>query len=200
VNGEHWLNDDDHRVNDLDLTITATTGREYSAFARRHLLAAHRVLHPPLCELSIAFVGDARMSELHERFMNISGPTDVLTFPLEQNNRGQITSGEVVVCIPQAKRQSKLRSIPVQREVLLYALHGMLHLCGFDDRTPAEFKKMHAMEDKILSRIGVGATFKHSPRRIQFSGRNSRSNATSAARLSSPKSEADPTKSARGKR
>jgi probable rRNA maturation factor len=146
-------------VNELDLTITAATGREYVAFVRRHLLAAHGVLHPPLSELSLAFVGDARMSRLHEQFMSIAGPTDVLTFPLEHNRRRQTVSGEVVICIPEAKRRARLESIPVRREVLLYALHGMLHLSGFDDRTRAGYKKMHAMEDKLLSRIGVGATF-----------------------------------------
>ena len=43
--------------------------------------------------------------------------------------------------------------------LLLYALHGMLHLCGFDDRTAAGFKRMHGTEDRILTRLGVGPVF-----------------------------------------
>ncbi len=46
-----------------------------------------------------------------------------------------------------------------RNEVLLYALHGMLHLSGFDDRTDADFRKMHRMEDRLLARLGIGPVF-----------------------------------------
>jgi probable rRNA maturation factor len=99
------------------------------------------------------------MSELHQQFMGIAGPTDVLTFPLDLDSRGRPTAGEVVVCLPEARRQSKLRNVPVERELLLYALHGLLHLCGYDDRTGADFRAMHRAEDHILTRLGVGPVF-----------------------------------------
>ena len=60
--------------------MTATTARQWIPFLRRHLRAVHRLLPHPPTELSFALVGDARMSALHERFMGIAGPTDVLTF------------------------------------------------------------------------------------------------------------------------
>ena len=101
-----------------------------------------------------------RMSELHERFLHISGPTDVLTFELDHNARGKVISGEVIICLPQAKRQAQLRKIPLQdAELLLYALHGMLHLCGFDDRTESGYRHMHRTEDRILSQLGIGPVF-----------------------------------------
>ena len=128
-------------------------------FLRRNLHAAHAILRPSLKELSLALVDDEQMSLLHQRFMNIAGPTDVLTFPLEFDAMDQTTAGEVIVCVPEAIRQSKIRGIQVKHELLLYALHGMLHLCGFDDRTPAAFRKMHAMEDEILTRLGLGPVF-----------------------------------------
>jgi probable rRNA maturation factor len=109
--------------------------------------------------MSLVLVGDAMMSRLHKEYMNIAGPTDVLTFPVDQNNRGQTVSGEVVVCVPEARRQAKARGTPLASEVLLYSLHGMLHLCGFDDRTERDFRRMHRTEDKILTRLGVGAIF-----------------------------------------
>lgn len=112
-----------------------------------------------LDELSIALVGDAQMSQLHQRFMGIAGPTDVLTFPLEHDGRGRCVSGEVVVCVPEARRQAKERGISVEDEVLLYAVHGMLHLSGFDDRTQADYRTMHRTEDRILTQLGVGAVF-----------------------------------------
>jgi len=143
----------------LDLTITVETGRRHTAFLRKHLLLAHQLLNPPLVELSLALVGDARMSRLHKDFMDVEGPTDVLTFPLDQNDQGREISGEVIVCVPEAARQAALRGTTIDRELLLYALHGMLHLSGFDDRTDAGFRRMHRMEDDILTQLGLGPVF-----------------------------------------
>lgn len=143
----------------LDLTLSASTGKAYLPYLRRHLLAAHALLRPALRELSVALVGDQRMSLLHEQFMDIKGPTDVLTFELDHDAKGRVTSGEVVVCVPEARRQSARRKTGVQRELLLYALHGMLHLTGYDDITEDEYRKMHQKEDDILRRLGVGPVF-----------------------------------------
>jgi probable rRNA maturation factor len=139
------------------------TGTRHVPFLRRHLLAAHDMLRPPLRELSVALVGDRRMAALHEQFLGIPGPTDVLTFPMDEDDRGRATAGEVVVCVPEARRQAKRNGVGVERELLLYALHGMLHLCGYDDRTAAAFRTMHATEDRILTQLGVGPVFKHGP-------------------------------------
>jgi probable rRNA maturation factor len=103
------------------------------------------------------------MALLHEQFLGIAGPTDVLTFPLEEDRRGRVTAGEVVVCVPEARRQAKRNGAGVERELLLYALHGMLHLCGYDDRTAAAFHTMHATEDRILTQLGVGPVFNPGP-------------------------------------
>ena len=143
----------------LHIQITANLGKQYVSYVRSHLIAAHKILHPALNDLSLAFVGDADMSRLHEQFMSIAGPTDVLTFPLEEEAGGRIIAGEVVICVPEARRQSRKMGTSVERELLLYALHGMLHLCGFDDRTPSGYQVMHRTEDQILKRLGVGAVF-----------------------------------------
>ncbi len=141
------------------LTLIATTGREHVAYLRRHLRAAHALLAPSLAELSIALVGDKRMSNLHVQFLNVAGPTDVLTFPLEVDRRGRVTAGEIVVCVPEAKRRAAGHGVTVRQEVLLYAVHGLLHLCGYDDLTPAGFRRMHRKEDDLLARLGVGPVF-----------------------------------------
>jgi probable rRNA maturation factor len=144
---------------ELKLAIAPDVGARYVPFVRRHLRAAHQILRPALKELSVALVGDRKMSDLHERFMGIAGPTDVLTFPLDADGRGRPVAGEVVVCVPEARRRAKAEGVPVERELLLYALHGMLHLCGYDDRTDASFRAMHRTEDQILTRLGVGPVF-----------------------------------------
>jgi probable rRNA maturation factor len=156
----------------FQLHVTARAGRPHVAYLRRKLRAAHVALNPPLAELSVALVGDAEMSHLHEQFLKIAGPTDVLTFPLDLDRRGRPLSGEVVVCVPEARRQARQSRTPVEQELLLYALHGMLHLCGFDDRTAAGFKQMHRTEDQILTRLGVGPVFDPAP---AIAARSSRS-------------------------
>jgi probable rRNA maturation factor len=149
----------------LQITIHAATGKKYTNFVRDHLIAARKLLSTSLAELSVAFVNDARMAQLHEEFLGIPGPTDVLTFELDKNDHGNVTSGEVIICVPEAHRQARQRGSSVERELLLYALHGMLHLSGFDDRTEAEYRKMHRAEDQILTQLGVGPVFASAPGR-----------------------------------
>jgi probable rRNA maturation factor len=143
----------------VKLTVTAAIGKPYVPNLRRRLRAAHAILKPQLAELSLVLVNDREMSRLHRQFMNIPGPTDVLTFPLEFDRRKRVTAGEVVVCVPEARRRSKELGTGLKNELLLYALHGMLHLCGFDDRTDRGYRRMHDMEDRILRRLGVGPVF-----------------------------------------
>jgi probable rRNA maturation factor len=147
----------------LRISIVAPRALAHTSFIRRHLKAAHQILRPPLAQLSVVFVGDRQMSDLHFRFMAIAGPTDVLTFPLEFNANGQPISGEVVICIPEARRVAREHGTPLSHELLLYAVHGMLHLCGYGDRTAREFKIMHRTEDDLLTRLGVGPVFAAPP-------------------------------------
>jgi probable rRNA maturation factor len=141
------------------LTFHARLAGKFIPYLRKHLRGAHAILSPALCELSIVLVNDKQMSLLHKRFLNISGPTDVLTFPLDLNEDRQPTSGEVVICVPHARRSAKEHGIVLENELLLYAIHGMLHLTGLDDRTAAQYNRMHRIEDEILAQLGVGAVF-----------------------------------------
>lgn len=143
-------------------TFTAVAGcphLKYLPYLKAHLPKAGRLLKRPLAEVSIALVGDSKMAALHEQFMNIPGPTDVLTFELDHDRRGRCVGGEVVICVSYAQRQAKKRKIDIKKELLLYSLHGLLHLAGYDDLTPADYAKMHREEDRILSAIGVGPVF-----------------------------------------
>ena len=148
----------------FELTITARAGRRYAGYLKKMLVRAHRLLGSPLRELSLALVADREMSKLHQRFMKNASPTDVLSFPLEENSRGRAISGEVVINVSEALRQSRRRGISAQNELLLYALHGMLHLKGLDDRTDSQYRAMHRLEDRILTQLGVGAVFNSSPK------------------------------------
>ncbi len=152
----------------LDLSIIADTGTSFVPFLRKQVAAAHVLAAKArssgrLRELSLVLVGDARMTRLHQQFMNIAAPTDVLTFPMDTDAAARVTSGEVVLCVPQARRSARERKIPTRLELLLYALHGMLHLLGYDDRNARAFQAMHRTEDQILTQLGFGPVFAAAP-------------------------------------
>jgi probable rRNA maturation factor len=143
----------------LDLSICASDGSEFIPFLRRNLIAAHRLIAPPLKQLSVALVTGAEMRRLHRKYLSQAGLTDVLTFELAHDSRGRVTEGEVIICPAAARSVVGSNKPDVGRELLLYALHGMLHLCAMDDRTDREFQIMHEREDQILIRLGIGAVF-----------------------------------------
>ncbi len=143
----------------LRLDIHAPVGGQYVSALRRQILAAHALLHSPLKELSLAIVPRRKMAKLHEKFLRQSGPTDVLSFEFDRDPRGRALSGEIVICHTIARQRARRLGHPPAHELLLYALHGLLHLSGFDDRTPSAFTIMHAKEDQILTRLGVGPVF-----------------------------------------
>lgn len=151
-----WLHD---MTSTAHFSITAVAGRAYVPFLRRSLTRiCQQVRIPP--GLSFALVGDAMMSNLHGQFLSIPGPTDVLTFELDYDARGWVISGEVIVCVPEARRQAKRHGTKVGHELLLYCLHGLLHLTGYDDLDDAAHRKMHRAEDRILTAIGIGPVFR----------------------------------------
>ena len=114
------------------------------------------------------------MSDLHVQFMDVAGPTDVLTFPIDESDGGDVLTGEVYVCVPEALRRAREGSIEPRLEVLLYALHGLLHLLGYDDTTDRAYRVMHRTEDVILSELGFGPVFAAPPGVKPKSRRSSR--------------------------
>lgn len=143
----------------IEIDYAAAAGRPLLASLRRWLPRAVAEVPTQLRSLSIAMVGDATMARLHEQFLNVPGTTDVITFELDHDARGRPMAGEVVVCVPEARRQAARRGVKVEHELLLYALHGVLHLSGYDDLEPAAHRRMHRAEDRVLTKIGIGAVF-----------------------------------------
>ena len=97
-----------------------------------------------LREVSILIISDRRMASLHRRFMNESGPTDVITFQ----------HGEIFISAETAQRNARKFRNKLDRELRLYTVHGLLHLHGFDDRDPASARKMQAVQERVLARAG----------------------------------------------
>lgn len=110
--------------------------------------------------LNVVVVGARAMSTLHRRYHGQSGPTDVLAFDLGTERRRGVLDGEIVICADVARRRAGRRGLPIARaELALYLAHGLLHLSGYDDHSPADFRRMHAREDDLLSELGLGRVF-----------------------------------------
>jgi len=109
-------------------------------------------------EVRAQVVNDETMSALHARHAGETGTTDVLTFDLRED-LDQPMDADIVVCVDEARRQASARGHAVERELLLYILHGALHCLGHDDHDDAAYLAMHREEDAVLTAIGVGRTF-----------------------------------------
>lgn len=108
--------------------------------------------------ISIVFVNDEKISQIHLDFMDDSSTTDVISFDLS-DEFDDFKTFEIVVNSDMARRQSQLRSNAFQAELALYVLHGLLHNLGFDDLTEPEFEKMHRTEDEVLTSLGYGSIY-----------------------------------------
>ena len=150
--------------------IHARAGTAYVRYLRQQLQRVLQLADTPLRELSVVLVGDVRMSKLHDEFFGDPETTDVITFPLEVDAKGRASSGELYVCVPVARRQAKIHGVAVRDELLLYVIHGVLHLDGHDDRTDSGYQRMHKKEDEVLTQLGVGAIFASAERRTRISG------------------------------
>lgn len=107
-------------------------------------------------EVRVRIASDAEITALHEKWRQDRSPTDVLTFDLSQD---ECLDADIVICADQAEREAGRRGLDPRRELLLYALHGVLHCLGHDDHDDTAYSAMHRLEDEILDAIGVGATF-----------------------------------------
>jgi probable rRNA maturation factor len=120
---------------------------------RKDLAAlARRVLREEgisTAEIGLAFVNDAEIAELNERFLGHEGPTDVLTFPLSEPLQPLLA--EIVVSVETARRVARTRRGRVEDELRLYVIHGLLHLCGYDDRRPDDRRRMHWRQREHLA-------------------------------------------------
>ena len=113
-------------------------------------------LHP-LVDVGVIFVDEAPMTDLHIRWMDEPGPTDVLSFPMDELRPGseemlsaEGVLGDVVICPQVARRQAEVAGHEEINEILMLLTHGMLHLVGFDHAEPEEEKEMFALQKELL--------------------------------------------------
>ncbi|CAB4610179.1 MAG: rRNA maturation RNase YbeY [Actinobacteria bacterium] len=113
-------------------------------------------IHPD-SDLSITLVNEDEITKLHVQWMDLPGPTDVLSFPMDElkpfsASDGPGIVGDIVICPQFAEKQAVSHSLA--DEIYLLTVHGVLHLLGFDHAEPEEHKVMFALQDKTLAEWG----------------------------------------------
>jgi len=113
-------------------------------------------------DLSIAIVNDTEIAQLHARWLDIPGPTDVLSFdlsgtpgPKSPQSAGLRVVGEVIASGETAVREAARYHWRPEHELAYYLLHGLLHLCGFDDLQPGPRRAMRCRERQLMQAIGL---------------------------------------------
>ncbi|WP_144717622.1 rRNA maturation RNase YbeY [Agrococcus jejuensis] len=111
-------------------------------------------------EVSVVLVEVAAMEQLHVQWMDEPGPTDVLSFPMDELRPGTSEKptpagllGDIVLCPAVAEAQAAEAGHSLMAELELLTTHGMLHLLGFDHADPAERDEMFALQDELLVRF-----------------------------------------------
>ncbi len=153
---------DDDTPYDLAIAYESDLRLSDESIVRRSMLAAFKHHHTKRATISVALVDDDHIASLNNKYLGHQGPTDVITFNLgsdrsqsQSDSQPDEIDGEIVISIETASRECETRGHTLDAEVALYAVHGVLHLLGYDDHTEADAQRMHAMEDDILTSIGL---------------------------------------------
>jgi probable rRNA maturation factor len=108
-------------------------------------------------EITLVIGDDAQLQQLNQQYLGIDAPTDVLSFPVSDTNpeTGMLYLGDVVISLPRAQEQAAAAGHPVENELQLLVVHGVLHLLGHDHLEEEEKIRMWAAQEEILERLGV---------------------------------------------
>ncbi|CAB4605738.1 unannotated protein [freshwater metagenome] len=108
----------------------------------------------PECEVNLVFVDVAEMTELHIKWMDEGGPTDVLSFPMDipVDENEAVTLGDIVISPIVAADQAAAAGHSAEREIFILAVHGLLHILGYDHANPADEEIMFAKQEDLVKK------------------------------------------------
>ena len=139
-------------VNESDVDVDIDVLGRQAEFVLRRLR-----IHPQ-AELSVVLVGEEPMTDLHVRWMDEPGPTDVLSFPMDELRSPRDDEepepgvlGDVVLCPQVAQRQAEAAGHGLDDELALLLTHGILHLIGYDHLEPDEHAEMFGLQARLLA-------------------------------------------------
>lgn len=108
---------------------------------------------------NIIFTDEDRIRQINKDYRNIDKVTDVISFALNDNDECNFNAedelGDIFICIPRAKEQANDYGHSIEREVGFLAVHGYLHLCGYDHMTESDEKIMFSRQEEILAQAGL---------------------------------------------
>ena len=108
---------------------------------------------PP--DVSVALVDDAYIRRLNREYRGVDQPTDVLAFPMDpdEGTHAEPTLGDIVISVERARDQARQFKHPLRREIAFLAVHGLLHLLGYEDETESGASAMWSRQKELLERI-----------------------------------------------
>lgn len=155
-----------------DVEIAITNRQKVMAVDRRWLAGIVKrtlvALEVPRAELSLLLVDDAAIAAIHEEWLAVPGPTDVITFDLS-SPEGPF-AGDIAVSAETARRMARHLGWQPRFELAYYVVHGLLHLAGEDDLDPVARRRMRLRERAVMAAIGLPKP----PRRPTAARRRSR--------------------------
>jgi probable rRNA maturation factor len=121
-----------------------TSANELRDFSERLAPLVLKIARAELPEqVLVVLVSDRKISAIHEQFMGIAGPTDVITFQ----------HGEIVVSVETAAKQATEYDTDLLHELRLYITHGLLHLAGYNDHSEDDFREMAKLQGELVTRV-----------------------------------------------
>lgn len=148
---------------DMRFAQPETERRKLEAFLERACSEALKAEGWDAAEVSVVVTGDEEIRTLNREFRGIDEPTDVLSFPLEEWEGdpaegvpvGEILLGDVVISLERARSQADEYGHSLLRELGFLAVHGVLHLLGYDHETEDDRRAMREREEAVLSALGL---------------------------------------------
>ena len=105
-------------------------------------------------ELSVVFIDNKTIKQINNAFLGHNYATDVLSFACNEPSFKNSIKGEIIVSVEMASKLSRRYGYEIEGEIVLYLVHGLLHLLGYDDKRKKDAKKMHQREGSLLSTLG----------------------------------------------
>ena len=140
----------------MTIEVTNSSGQLVPAAEITSLLgfAMKEMKLNPDCDLNVGFIDDHYMTELHIKWMDEPGSTDVLSFPMDlPEHEGEVvTLGDIMISPTFAAAQAITAGHSAEHEILILATHGLLHIIGYDHAEPAEEKIMFELQESIVER------------------------------------------------
>ena len=116
------------------------------------------------CEISVTFVSNEKIQEINREYRDKDAPTDVISFAMEELGEGEVelvgadlprVLGDIIISVPKAREQAMEYGHAFIRELGFLAIHGFLHLLGYDHMTEADEKEMFTLQKEILNEYGL---------------------------------------------